>query len=124
MSENPKSVILRIDQISIDNSIQQRILIDSKVVEDYAEKISNGTTMPPISVCHDTKNGTYWLWDGFHRITAFQKAGYLYGSTETFQKSAPCKDRYTARCQPRALSYVLGRHPRHIYSGVQHCSQI
>jgi hypothetical protein len=70
-----KIMLIKIEQIRIDGGTQQRAEIDYSVVDDYASAMTDGATLPPVTVVFD---GTvYWLVDGFHRWHASRKAGFL-----------------------------------------------
>lgn len=59
---------LRIEQLELDGGTQTRAEITKSAVEDYAEAMSGGAELPPITVFYDGKR--YWLADGFHRVHA------------------------------------------------------
>jgi hypothetical protein len=65
-------VKLDLKKIRLDGGTQPRAELLIEVVEDYAEQMRNGDTFPPITVFFDGRD--YWLADGFHRVTASQKA--------------------------------------------------
>lgn len=48
---------IHLDLITIDHNLQQRVRINSEVVDDYAEAYQNGQEFPPIIVwyCYDDK---------------------------------------------------------------------
>ncbi|MCK4602822.1 MAG: hypothetical protein KAU28_10180 [Phycisphaerae bacterium] len=66
MATEPKT--LKLDQIRIDGGTQPRVAIDQGIVDEYAEKYSNGVDFKPVIVFFD--GATYWLADGFHRYWA------------------------------------------------------
>ena len=59
---------LHLDQIRIDGGTQPRVAINEQVVDEYAELLAGGVTLPPVTVFFD--GATYWLADGFHRYWA------------------------------------------------------
>lgn len=66
-------VDLRIEEIRLDGGTQPRVGIDSATVRDYEEDMLEGASFPPVDVMYD---GTqYWLWDGFHRVSAARRIG-------------------------------------------------
>ena len=65
---------LQTSAIFIDAEIQQRIAIDAKVVEDYADAMEQGQKFPPLVVYFDSKQNV--LADGFHRFEAHKKRGH------------------------------------------------
>lgn len=63
---------LKLDEIQIDGGTQSRAALNEDVVAEYAEAITGGADMPPVTVFQDGKK--YWLADGFHRYFAHQQA--------------------------------------------------
>lgn len=67
--------ILKFSQIRIDGGTQMRVSINQDKVSEYADKMREGGTFPPIKATFD---GTvYWLYDGFHRYFAAQAASFV-----------------------------------------------
>ena len=64
--------ILKFSQIRIDGGTQMRVSINQDKVADYAECMIEGDKFPPIKATFDGTN--YWMWAGFHRYFAAQKA--------------------------------------------------
>lgn len=62
---------LSLSTIQTDGGTQTRAAIQQDTVNDYAEAIEAGETLPPVTVYHD--GTTYWLADGFHRYAAHEK---------------------------------------------------
>lgn len=56
---------LRLDQITLDARLQQRMAVNDEVVQSYVENIED---LPPVTVFFD--GVAYWLTDGFHRYHA------------------------------------------------------
>ena len=50
-----------------------RLKLDEGAVAQYAQDVKNGDKFPPVQACWDGE--TYWLWNGFHRVKAWQIAG-------------------------------------------------
>src|SRR5690349_9407734 len=50
---------------------QARAQLSPNAVDDYAEALARGVTLPPVIVFYDGE--TYWLADGFHRVQAHLK---------------------------------------------------
>ncbi len=71
----PETTEIDLKLIRIDGGTQPRAQLNWIIVSEYAESIENGNVFPPIEVIYDGKD--YWLWDGFHRIEAYRKAGCL-----------------------------------------------
>lgn len=66
---------IKISKISYDGSTQSRVAINESVVADYAEAMTAGTVLPPVTLFFDGSD--YWLADGFHRYHAHNKIGAL-----------------------------------------------
>jgi len=73
----PILALLSTEQIRTDGGTQQRVALDLGVVADYADKIRDGATFPPLVVFEElaADGDTYWLADGFHRLAAAREAG-------------------------------------------------
>ena len=65
--------ILSIGEIIIDAGTQVRAQIDEAIVEEYAEHLAAGGTLPPVTAFRD--GGRTYLADGFHRLRAHERAG-------------------------------------------------
>lgn len=81
MSTKPKkrkSTIesIRLNNLTIDESIQQREALNDNVVAEYAELMSDGVQFDQITVFLDN-DGIHWLADGFHRVTAAKRCGLI-----------------------------------------------
>lgn len=74
---------LKLDQISIDGNTQFRDQINNQVVNEYAEKMSDGSKFPPLIVVSD--GTTNWLVDGYHRYYASKKVGFRDVQAEVIQ---------------------------------------
>lgn len=64
---------LALSQIRTDGGTQPRQQISFLVVDEYAEAMGQGVTLPPVDVYYDGND--YWLVDGFHRIAAARNIG-------------------------------------------------
>lgn len=64
---------LQIVTITRDSTMQPREQINQNAVHEYAEAFRGGAKPDPIGVVTD--GDTYWVWDGFHRIAAFEELG-------------------------------------------------
>lgn len=62
---------VRLEDVAFDAGTQIRASISESVVADYAERMVDGTTFPPIVLFHD--GSAYYLADGFHRFMAAQR---------------------------------------------------
>ncbi|MBK9166258.1 MAG: ParB-like nuclease domain-containing protein [Bryobacterales bacterium] len=63
-----------VDAIRTDLDTQARTFTSPGAVEDLAEDIERGATLPPLDV-FDTGDGDLILVDGFHRLAALRRAG-------------------------------------------------
>lgn len=66
---------LKVDLIRTDGGTQPRAQMDLYVACEYAVAMQEGTEFPPLTVFYDGTD--YWLADGFHRLEAAKKCGYL-----------------------------------------------
>lgn len=66
---------LKLDQIRTNGGTQPRTSLNESTVAEYAEAITEGAKLPPVTVFHD--GADYWLADGFHRFFAHMKIGAL-----------------------------------------------
>lgn len=62
------SLTLPVEKIRTDGGTQPREAISRDVVNDYADALREGETLPPVDVFQEGK--TWWLADGFHRHAA------------------------------------------------------
>lgn len=74
-SEQAKPEYRRVplSKITQDKELQPRSSLTTEAVDEYAESITEGATLPPVVVVLEGK--TYWLCDGFHRVAAAKKMG-------------------------------------------------
>ena len=68
------SEVLAIGDVITDAGTQVRTAIDDAIVEDYAEHLRSGGTLPAMTAFRDQDGRTY-LADGFHRLRAYQSVG-------------------------------------------------
>jgi hypothetical protein len=75
MSEK-KIVRLPIQSLCSDTRTQCRAKIDTTLVDEYADAMTQGIPFPPIRVMHegDGENAINWVIDGHHRVAAARKA--------------------------------------------------
>ena len=65
--------VLPIGGLITDAGTQVRAEIDEAIVEEYAEHLAAGGTLPPVTAFRD--GGSTYLADGFHRLRAHERAG-------------------------------------------------
>jgi alkylated DNA repair dioxygenase AlkB len=64
---------LPLDRITTEGT-QARAALSDPIIQEYAEAMAQGEAFPPIEVYFDET--TYWLADGFHRVSAAKVAGH------------------------------------------------
>jgi hypothetical protein len=64
---------INISDIIIDERFQARVTLDTQTVEEYAEAIDSGATLPAIDCV--SIDGKPYVVDGFHRLAAHIRAG-------------------------------------------------
>ena len=64
-----------LDTIDLDVSIQCRATIDTGIVNEYAERMTEGDRFPSIILFGTEKRS--WIADGWHRVMAFQQIGLV-----------------------------------------------
>lgn len=72
-AEPPRGGKLKLTDIRIDGGTQSRAAIEASVVDDYAEHLRCGGSLPEVVVFYDGE--VYWLADGFHRYKAHEIEG-------------------------------------------------
>ncbi len=60
---------VRLVEVHRDDDLQSRVSTNEKVVEEYAELLADGATLPPPKVVKD-EAGMLWPWDGRHTLEA------------------------------------------------------
>ena len=91
---------LNLAAIRVDGGTQSRVAINQDAVAEYAQVISEGDTLPAITVFLD--GADYWLADGFHRLFAHKAAG----------KASILADVLTGTCRD-AILYSLAANTVH-----------
>lgn len=69
---------IAIANVRRDGGTQIRAGLDEDTVQEYTDLIKAGVKFPPIGVYQEgpLQEGTpFWLWDGFHRVEAYSRAG-------------------------------------------------
>jgi transposase len=66
---------IKLAHIRIDGGTQVRRATDQEMVMDYCEAMEGGAKFPAIIVFHDGTD--YWCADGFHRIMAANRCGFI-----------------------------------------------
>lgn len=64
---------LPVGDLRRDEGVQPREEMDFRVVDEYADAITNGVELPP-GVAFEDADGTLWVADGFHRLAAAERA--------------------------------------------------
>jgi hypothetical protein len=74
LAQNPKTMMLQLDQLEDDPACQSRCGLDEDTIECYVEAMTSEDQpeFPPIEVYFDGER--YWPWDGYHRIEATRRA--------------------------------------------------
>ncbi len=94
-----------IANILADASTQARVLIDPAIVGEYAERMELGEPFPPLVVFRDSESPEYmWLADGFHRLKAAQKVGFL---------DIECEIHRSEHAHRDAILYAAGANEKH-----------
>jgi hypothetical protein len=74
---SPQVTTIRLnpDELDTESGTQPRVALDPAVVEAYAEHLAvdPNLDLPAVDAVVDD-SGTYWLWDGFHRVAAYRMA--------------------------------------------------
>ncbi len=89
---------IRIDRIRLDGGTQSRAAMNEQAIADYAEALTDGAALPPITVYFDGE--CYWPSDGFHRIAAHKRIGALEIACEIVQGTR--RDAVEASCRANA----------------------
>jgi hypothetical protein len=64
---------VKIEEITVDKSLQARARLDQETITDHADAYKNGEEMPPIEVFEI--EGDLKVVSGFHRLQALKQAG-------------------------------------------------
>lgn len=64
-----------VESITVDKELQPRVNLNSDAIADYKDVIFEGGELPPLDLVQDGE--TYYLVDGFHRLSAYKKLGIL-----------------------------------------------
>ena len=79
---------LELSLIRTDGGTQPRADLNSALIDEYVEAMTEGAQFPPVTVFYD--GTSYWLADGFHRLEAAKKSGSLTISVDLQQGT--CRD--------------------------------
>lgn len=69
-----KTETVKLSAIILDGGTQSRVKINHNTVQEYADALAAGDTLPPVKLLRDV-DGKLYLWDGFHRTEASILAG-------------------------------------------------
>jgi hypothetical protein len=72
--------------VRFDSDCQSRVSLDEETVTEYAYRMKEGATFPPITVFFD--GSEYWLADGFHRYAAHKGVARERGDEATAEVAA------------------------------------
>jgi hypothetical protein len=75
MAKKVETTRLAITAIRTDGGTQTRAGMDSRTVLEYAEAMTEGVEFPPVVAFYDGTD--YFLADGFHRVAAARRNGFL-----------------------------------------------
>lgn len=89
---------VNITSIRIDGGTQPRVAICAETVREYADAMTEGIELPPVTVFFDGTD--YWLADGFHRVAAADKCGWL--EIDADVKQGTCRDAKLWSCNANA----------------------
>ena len=94
-SQTPRRDNLRLDQITVDTSIQCRVGgCDPEIVSEYADAMQNGKTLPPIVVFRNGK--VHRIADGHHRHEASRRLGATHIEVEIYEGDSDQAKLYAA----------------------------
>lgn len=65
---------IEINRLTLDPRLQFRLQENAEVKQEWADRLKEGATFPPIIVYKD-EAGAYWVADGHHRVDAHRLAG-------------------------------------------------
>ena len=73
--ERSRDELLLCERLVIDGGTQVRRVLSETLIQEYVDVLRRGGQFPPLDVYFD--GDTYWLADGFHRLEAAKRAGYI-----------------------------------------------
>ena len=73
-AERHSWIELPLETLRRDGETQSRASLSCQVISDYTQLMSEGLEFPPVRACFD--GSSYWLTDGFHRVTAAERLGH------------------------------------------------
>ena len=73
---------LQLEKITVDHEFQVRAELDEPTISKYEECFREGAVFPPLLVW--AEGGTHILLDGFHRIEAMKRAGFVFAEVKEF----------------------------------------
>lgn len=66
---------IKLDKIRLDGGTQPRAELSEEIITEYSDAMSDGAKFPPVTIFYDGSD--YWLADGFHRVRAAERIGYI-----------------------------------------------
>jgi hypothetical protein len=79
-------MMISLSLVRFDADCQSRVSLDEETVTEYAYRMQEGATFPPITVFFD--GSEYWLADGFHRYAAHKGVARERGDEATAEVPA------------------------------------
>ena len=119
--------LLKLEEITVDQSLQVRKTLDAPTVERYAAQIGEGAKFPPLTCGWVKGEGPIYLIDGFHRHAAYSRLPQLSGRAQDcfvktydsfddmFEDALQCNMKHglnlTEEERRDAIIKVIQRHP-------------
>lgn len=100
-------MVLPLAQIRFDGDCQSRVRLDEETVAEYAYRMKEGATFPPLVVFFD--GAGHWLADGFHRYAAWKGLARERGDED--HAVVPAEIRQGTRLD--AVRYALSANAQH-----------
>jgi hypothetical protein len=95
IGDAPLEQRVQIRDISFDDSTRVRVKQDDKVISEYVEKMKAGEKFPPVDLFTD--GCSKFIGDGWHRLLAAKRNGYLHFPAHVYRGGRPAAIRYALR---------------------------